>query len=152
MAFSPQKDDVCLQLDSLRLNDVTKNESHVTPKKLEEEVFLDITDHEDLSFVSKQPKVEEVPPSPVKEILHDPEINDKTYANKEILSDACIAKIEEINEPENYSSQEIDTPKEENVPQFQINALDNNELEYISKEMRNDFTITTNEEVHMIST
>ena len=71
-------------------------------------------------------------------------------AYKEILSDVCIAKIEEISEPENYSSQKIDTPKEENVPQFQINALDNNELEYISKEMRNDCTITTNEEVHMI--
>ena len=97
MAFSPQKD-VCLQLDSLRLNDVTKNESHVTPKKLEEEVFLDINDHADFSFISKESKEEEMPPSPVNEILHDLEISNNTCANEEIVSDLCITKREEIKE------------------------------------------------------
>jgi hypothetical protein len=149
MAFSPQKD-VCLQLDSLRINDVTKNESHVTPKKLEEEVFLDINDHADFSLISKESKEEEMPPSPVNEILHDSETSNNTSANEEIVSDVFITKREEIKEPEKDSSQEIDTPKEENVPQIQINPLDNNELEHISNELKNGSTVIQNEEVHMI--
>ena len=154
MAFSPQKD-AFLQLGNLRLNDATKNVSYVAPKNLEEEVFLDINDQIDSSFVSKEPKEGEVSPSAINESeialnLRDPVTRDETCANEVVSEDLCITKREDINELENNSNQEIDTAQEETIPQLQANALENNVLGHQSKEMRIGSTVIPNEEVHII--